>query len=95
MENTYTNLKLTAELEVVKFAIAQNPLNAHEKASSATFSLTPDSYTGGGTSIVTWSSTPIGITGSGTSITFNPSTLKPSEYVVTALRHCRHDTVPK
>ena len=71
----------------------QNPLNAHEKATTATLSLTPDNYTGGGS--VTWSSIPAVITGSGTSITFNLLALKPSEYVVTAIRHCRHYTVSR
>jgi len=49
---------------------------------NATLNLTSDSFLGSGTA--NWTSVPAGISGTGSNITFNPSTLTPAQYVVTA-----------
>ena len=68
-------------VNIIKIDIAQDKLNLPYTATSATLSLTSDSFSGGA---VTWTSIPAGISGSGTSITFDPSALVTGAYTVTA-----------
>ena len=78
-----TNILDKAEINVIPFDIEQKPsLDVPVTAITAKFSLTSNSQTLGST--VTWTSDPPGINETGTSITFNPSTLAPGEYTVTA-----------
>ncbi len=55
--------------------------NVNWNSKSCRLSLTRDSYPGG---TAVWSSVPEGISGRGNAITFNPNSLDPGEYVVTA-----------
>ena len=66
---------------VLKLDIEQSETNVCWKSSSVTLNLTQDSAPGGE---AVWSSKPAGISGTGSSITFNPSSLAPGEYIVTA-----------
>jgi len=68
----------TCTVEVIKVDIEQAATNVCHTNTSVTLNLTGDSYLDGGTAI--WSSVPAGIS----SATFNPSSLTPTQYVVTA-----------
>ncbi|MGN0843769.1 MAG: HEAT repeat domain-containing protein [Kiritimatiellia bacterium] len=66
---------------VLKLDIEQQERNICWKSTSCTLHLTEDSFPGGA---AIWTSFPEGIDGSGDSITFDPSSLEPGEYTVTA-----------
>ena len=66
---------------VLKLDIEQQETNVCWGSTSCKLSLTDDSRPGGE---AVWSSVPAGISGKGKSVTFNPSSLIPGEYVVTA-----------
>ena len=66
---------------VLKLDIEQQETNVCWKSTSCKLNLTDDSRPGGE---AVWSSVPAGISGNGKSVTFNPSSLGPGEYTVTA-----------
>jgi hypothetical protein len=66
---------------VLKLDIEPAETNVCWKSTSCTLKLTDDSYPGG-TAI--WTSSPAGMVGTGKAVTFNPSSLAPGEYVMTA-----------
>ena len=66
---------------VLKLDIEQSETNVCWKSSFVTLNLTPDSTPGGE---AVWSSEPAGISGTGSSMTFDPSSLAPGEYTLTA-----------
>ncbi|NLB68490.1 MAG: hypothetical protein GX804_02230 [Lentisphaerae bacterium] len=66
---------------VLKLDIEQSETNVCWKISSVTLNLTPDSAPGGE---AVWTSQPAGISGAGNSVTFDPSSLAPGEYTVSA-----------
>jgi len=72
----------SATLTILKVDIEPTTLNVCSKTNSASLNLTTDSFLGGGTA--NWTSVPNGISGSGSIITFDPSSLTPTQYVVTA-----------
>jgi len=68
-------------VQVLKLDIVPTVTNVNWNSKSCRLSLTRDSYPGG---TAVWSSVPEGISGRGNAITFNPNSLDPGEYVVTA-----------
>ena len=66
---------------VLKLDIEPQETNVCWKSTSCRLSLTDDSCPGGR---AVWSSVPAGISGTGRYVTFNPSSLDPGEYIVTA-----------
>ena len=69
------------DIEVLKLDIEQSEANVCWKSTACSLNLTPDSHPGGD---VVWTSSPAGISGRGRTISFNPSSLGPGEYTVTA-----------
>ena len=68
-------------ITVVKLDIEPAETNVSSQVSSVTLKLTDDSYP---EELVVWTSQPNGISGTGSSISFNPNSIAPGEYVVTA-----------
>ncbi|MBE6382870.1 MAG: hypothetical protein E7049_07665 [Lentisphaerae bacterium] len=68
-------------VQVLKLDIEQSTVRIGWNANSCSLNLTSDSVPGGQ---AVWSSSPAGIAGCGRSVSFNPSSLEPGEYVVTA-----------
>ena len=69
------------DIEVLKVDIEQSEANVCWKSTACSLNLTTDSHPGGD---VVWTSSPTGISGRGRTISFNPSSLEPGEYTVTA-----------
>ena len=68
-------------IEVLQVDIEQSEANVCWKSTTCSLNLTSDSHPGGD---VIWTSSPAGISGRGRAINFNPSSLEPGEYTVTA-----------
>lgn len=80
-DETGTEDDAEGSISVLKLDIEPDVVNVSWTKTQASLSLTSDSVPGG---VATWSSEPAGISGSGSSIAFNPNSLAPGEYTVTA-----------